>query len=329
MKKQLWGIFCVTLSASCTAINQKDAYLDNLAAKIPVTVFSENFESGLSQWSQLSGTWTTGTPAPNGVALISPTSALAATFSITTVNNIDLSQSANCELQYDARYSLSASAGVLAQVLYAGSVVGELKNTSGTSAISSATQFVTYKTTLTTGITGKLTILTAVAAGTAADVRIDNILVTCNNPPSTPYLLLSENFDSGSSANWILNSPWALHGGAGVAGSAAITMTISSQNTTFAASYVPNINLQGRSECVVSYFYNLAGSSTIDYITLYVNGIAVRSDFGLIPSLTVSQLLTAFEGRATNSLYFACVQPPAVAHGTTCTIDNVMVKCQQ
>ncbi|MBS0618704.1 MAG: hypothetical protein JSR44_10985 [Spirochaetes bacterium] len=328
MKKQLWGIFCVTLSASCTAINQKDAYLDNLAAKIPVTVFSENFESGLSQWSQLSGTWTTGTPAPNGVALISPTSALAATFSITTVNNIDLSQSANCELQYDARYSLSASAGVLAQVLYAGSVVGELKNTSGTSAISSATQFVTYKTTLTTGITGKLTILTAVAAGTAADVRIDNILVTCNNPLTAAYSSVLDNFENGA-ANWSLASGWALTAGAGVAGSTAAKVANSSPNTAATATYLPNINLQGRSGCVLSYFYNLAGSGYPTYnVTLYINALAVRADYASVPSLTVSQYLTAFEGQSANTLYIGCMQTgnPSVA---ICAIDNLTLNCQQ
>jgi len=328
MKRKCSGVFLVALLTSCTAINQKDAYLDSLAAKIPVTVFSENFENGLGQWNQLSGTWTTGAPAPSGVALISPTSAVAATFNIATVNDIDLSQSANCELKYDARYNLNANAGVLAQVLYAGSVVGELKNTSGTSIISSSTQFITYKATLTSGVTGKLTILTAVAAGTTADVRIDNISVTCNNPLGAAYASLLDNFENGA-AQWSFTAGWALAAGAGVAGSTAAKVSNSANNSVALATYLPNINLQERSGCVLSYYYNLAGSGYTTYnLALYINGLTVRSDYASVTSLNVSQYLTAFEGRSTNSLYFGCVQTgnPSVA---VCAIDNLNLNCQQ
>ena len=64
-------LLLVPLFASCTAINQQNAFLDSLPRPSNV-VFSEDFENGLANWSQLAGTWTTGAPGANGVALISP-----------------------------------------------------------------------------------------------------------------------------------------------------------------------------------------------------------------------------------------------------------------
>lgn len=343
MKKIVWtsikaGGFCrgalIVLALfwlnflGCTAISQENNFLNGLPVpRTIVTVFSENFDNGLGAWSQLAGTWTTGAPAPNGSALISPTSASAATFSIATLNNIDLTNYSGCRLQYDVRYNFSAASGVYGQVLFAGSVVGEFKNTAGTAAISSSMQFLTRTVQLPSGIAGKLTIVTAVATTTTADVRFDNISVTCNNTFPATYAQLLDNFESGG-ANWSFDV-WTISAGAGVGGSAAAKADFNYAGATHSASYIPNINLQGHSGCTLSYYYNLAYSyASNNNLFLAINGLNIRTDVATTPSLVVSQNLAAFEGNATNALYFGCNQPSNNGHAV-CIIDNLNLNCQQ
>jgi len=107
---------------ACTAINQKDAFLDSLPRPSNI-VFSDDFENGLGQWSQLAGTWAAGSPGANGSALISPTGTSASPYTISTASNIDLTNRSNCRLQYDVRYSFSANPGIgsgaFGQILFA------------------------------------------------------------------------------------------------------------------------------------------------------------------------------------------------------------------
>ena len=71
-------LLLVPLFASCTAINQQDAFLDSLPRPVDNVVFKDDFDNGLGKWIQTSGTWTTSTPAMSGLALQSPSSATAA-----------------------------------------------------------------------------------------------------------------------------------------------------------------------------------------------------------------------------------------------------------
>lgn len=324
----------LVLFASCTALSQKDAYLDSLPRAVPPVVpvvsnvvFTEDFENGLGNWNQINGSWTTGTPAANGVSLVSPASASPATFNLTTVNDIDLRSRSNCELKYDASFNLSGAAGVFAQVLYAGSVVGEFKNTTSSGAISSSTQFLTRRVILNAGTSGKLTILTGVATSTTADLKIDNISVTCANSFSWTASIVTESFESGGS-NWALGA-WAITAGVGQGGSSAANrLCVNTCSAT--ASYVSSINLQGRSGCSLSYFYDLTGSSggAQDCLTVYLNGLHHRTHCSNSTlTAVISQYVTAFEGISSNTLSFTC--SASTGNQANCTIDNVSVNCQQ
>lgn len=332
MMRTALQILSFSFFASCTAINQQNAFLDSLPRPNNI-VFSEDFESGLGNWSQLAGTWTTGAPGANGVALISPTGTSGSPYTISTASNIDLTNRSNCRLQYDVRYSFSANpglgSGAFGQILFAGNLVGEFKNIWGASAVSSSGQFLTRTAQLTAGTSGKLTIIVFVPTSTTADVRIDNVSVSCNNANSVPYSLILDNFENGT-GNWTLNSNWALYGGIGVGGSSAIKATNNAANNPMIATYQPNINLQGRIGCTLSYYYSQVGSSqTGNSIDLYFNGVCIRRDLASVASANVTQFLTVFEGSSTNSMYFACNIPANNGQTAPCTIDNLILNCQQ
>lgn len=317
---------------ACTAINQKDAFLDSLPRPSNI-VFSDDFENGLGQWSQLAGTWAAGSPGANGSALISPTGTSASPYTISTASNIDLTNRSNCRLQYDVRYSFSANPGIgsgaFGQILFAGNLIGEFKNIWGASALSSSGQFVTRSALLTAGISGKLTIIVSVPTSTTADVRIDNVSVSCQNAASAAYSVVLDNFESGV-GNWTLNTNWALTAGVGVGGSNAIKATNTFANSPMIATYQPNINLQGRIGCTLNYYYSQVGSSQLaNSIDLYFGGQNIRRDLASVASSNVSQFLTVFEGNSNNSLYFACNIPANNGQSAPCTIDNVVLNCQQ
>lgn len=327
MQRAIQCVLATVLLSSCTAINQKDAFLDAFPAPNNI-IFSDDFETGLAKWNQISGSWATGTPAVSGAALISPTSASPATFNLTTVKDIDLTARNNCELKYDASHNLSAAAGVYAQVLFAGGIVAEFKNTTGTGGISSSTQFLTRRAILPAGTIGKLTILTAVATSTTADLKIDNISVTCAKTFSDSVNIATEIFETGNS-NWTLGGTWAVTAGVGQAGSAGARVAcVNSCSAT--ASYQPNINLQGRSGCVLSYFYDLNGSqlSAADCLTVFWNATHYRVHCANSTlSAVISQRVTAFEGLSSNQFSFTCSS--GTGNNATCAIDNVLVTCQQ
>lgn len=327
------GIFSlVALLASCTALIQKDAFLDGLPRPNNV-VFSENFETGLSNWSQLAGTWTTGAPGTSGAALISPAGTSGSPYTISTASNIDLTNRSNCRLQYEVRYSFSAnpgiSSGAFGQILFAGNLLGEFKNTWGATGLSSSGQFLIRTAHLPAGTSGKLTIIVSVPASTTADVRFDDISVTCNNASADAYSVVLDNFESGT-GNWTLNTNWALTAAVGVGGSNAIKATNTVANSPMIATYQPNINLQGRMGCKLSYYYSQVGSSQAgNSIDVYFNGQNIRRDLASVASLNVTQFLTVFEGSSANSLYFACNIPANNGQTAPCTIDNVILNCQQ
>lgn len=325
----------IAFLTACTAMEQKDAFLDGLPRVAPASnvVFTEGFESGLGNWTQLAGTWTAGAPGANGVALISPGGTSASPYTISTASNIDLTNRSNCRLQYDVRYSFSANPGIgsgaSGQILFAGNIVGEFKNTWGASASSSSGQFLTRTAQLTAGTSGKLTIIVSVPASTTADVRVDNISVTCNNASAGAYSVVLDNFESGT-ANWTLNNNWALAAAAGVGGSNAIRATNTVANNPMIATYQPNINLLGRIGCKLSYYYSQVGSSqAANSIDLYFNGLCIRRDLASTASANVTQFLTVFEGNSTNSIYFACNIPTQNGQSAPCTIDNIILNCQQ
>ncbi|MFO1470446.1 MAG: hypothetical protein U1F27_05335 [Turneriella sp.] len=332
MIRAILQLFTLALFVSCTAINQQNAYLDSLPRPSNV-VFSEDFENGLANWSQLAGTWTTGAPGANGVALISPTGTSASAYTISTANNIDLTNRSNCRLQYDVRYSFSANPGIgsgaYGQILFAGNLIGEFKNIWGSSSLSSSGQFLTRTVQLSAGTSGKLTIIIFVPTSTTADVRIDNVSVSCNYPSTAAYSVVLDNFEGGT-ANWTLNANWTLTAAVGVGGSNAIKATNTAANSPMIATYQPNINLQGRMGCTLSYYYSQVGSSqTANSIDLYFGGQNVRKDLASVASANVTQFLTVFEGSPTNSMYFACNIPANNGQTAPCTIDNIILNCQQ
>jgi hypothetical protein len=319
--------------ASCTALNQKDTFLDDLSAGRQIIMFADDFENGLGQWSQVSGSWTTGTPAINGAALISPTGTSATPYNLTTINDIDLRGRANCELKYDVRFDLSATSGVAAQILYAGDIVGDFKQTSGTAAMSSASQFLTRKAILTAGINGKLTILIQVPSGTG-DLRVDNVSVTCNNAPPTSVTLAYENM--GSTANWVLQSAWAASASGGYLGTASIQLPFSAYSGTGVsggtqnASFQPALGFANRFACQLSYYYSIQANNAANCMLLEINGSNIWTLCNVTQTGNISRYLTAFEGTSANTLQFRCRDSdPGNAVSIGCTIDELKVTCQQ
>jgi len=334
-----WGVRCLALVlfASCTAINQKDAYLDSLPRVTPPVsnvVFTDDFENGLGQWTQVSGNWTTGAPAINGIALTSPGGTTATPYNLTTTNDIDLRGRSNCELKYDVRFDLSATSGVGAQILYAGNVVGEFKNTSGTAAISSSSQFLARRVPLTAETTGKLTVLIQIPSGTA-DLRIDNIRVTCANPPPTNLDVLYENF-VGSAASWSLQTPWAWTSSGGASSSPAIlfptgTTTGSGNSGNWVATFSPAVNLASRYGCRLAFYYAATVTSSQNCLYLEFNTNRIWSVCNVTSAVgNVSIPLTPFEGVATNTLAFRCFDGNSSGGaGVNCLIDEIRLICQQ
>lgn len=326
-------LLLVPLFASCTAINQQDAFLDSLPRVVNNVLFSDDFETGLGQWSQVSGSWTTGTPAINGIALTSPGGTSGTPYNLTTTNEIDLRGRSNCELKYDIRFDLSATSGVGAQILYAGNVVGELKNTSGTAAVSSSSQFLTRKVALTAGTTGKLTILIQVPSGTA-DLRVDNVSVTCNNAPSTSVTIADENMDSA--ANWVLQSAWAWSASGGYLGSASIQLPFSAYSGTGVtggtrnASFQPALDFANRFACKLDFYYSIQATNVSNCLFLEINGSNIWTLCNVTQTGNISRYLTAFEGTSANTLQFRCRDnDPGNGVSIACTIDQLRLTCQQ
>lgn len=333
MKRAAKYILATVLLASCTAINQKDAFLDSLPRPSNI-VFSDDFESGLSQWNQLSGAWTTTTPAANGLALKSPTAATATTFNIVTVSNIDLTGKSGCVLEYDANFNIGALSNVSAKILFGAITVASFKESSGLSSVTSSGQFLSRRFQLPNNSSEKLTIQTSVTNTTtgAADLYIDNLRITCGKTTGPTVTLVSEDFEGGTT-NWLLQTPWTATAAAGAENSIAMKTPVMSDNIDHVASYTPNINLQGHSGCKMSYFYTQTLAGDVHGATCYIfewNAARVDNRCNAGSTSGTSEFyLTAYEGLPTNSFLFRCRDSNDGTTTITCAMDNVTVSCQQ
>lgn len=324
----------VLFPISCTMIDQKDAFLDQLTANKPFVVFSDNFENGLSQWNQASGSWTTSTPGMGGLALQRPSSATAITFNITTAKMIDLTGKTSCVLEYDSRYLFKGVSGVSANVLFGTTVIHTFKDTSGESDISSGSNFVRRKAVLPDNGMGRISFVSSVIDNTTgyADWFVDNVTVTCNSAASTAVTVLEESFDT-SAANWSLQNLWAWNATGGVGGAPGLVTNGGGGNAyqgTSIATYVPSIDLSRRYGCQLQLFYNHANSVAQNCLTLDWNSIRIWTQCGSGTAGTLKLFLTPNDDTATNTMQFRCIDANGALGGNnTCTVDQLKLICQQ
>lgn len=319
---------------SCTAMNQLDGFLDQLAANRPFVVFSDDFENGLGQWNQTSGTWTTSTPAMSGQALQSPSSATSATFNITSTAMIDLTGKSRCVLEYDTRFLLKGVSGVSANVMFGTTVIQTFKDTSALSDISSGSNFVHRKALLPDNSSGRLSFVSSVIDNTTgyADWRIDNLTVTCNSAASTTMTIMEENFDS-SAANWSLQNLWAWNATAGVGGAGGLITNGGGGNAyqgTSIATYVPAIGLSRSFGCQLQFFYNHSNSAAQNCLALDWNGIRIWAQCGSGTAGTQKLYLTPSDDTSVNTLQYRCIDANGALGGNnTCYVDQLKLTCQQ
>lgn len=327
------------LFASCTAINQKDAYLDALprvAAPVSNVIFTDDFENGLGQWSQTSGVWTvSNSGGVSGNYVQSGTSLTPAIFTLATANNLNLTGRTNCVLEYDARFLIKGVSNVSASVLFDTTTIGNFKDTSGLNDITSSAAFVHRRALLPDNGFGRLSFVTNVTNDTTgyADLRIDNVSVTCNNAASTTVTVAYDNLDS-SAANWSLQSPWAWTAGVGYGGSAALQMPFgitggSGNSGSWLATFLPTLNLTNRFGCRLEFYYSMSASSP-NCLYTELNGSKIWSLCGTSSAGNISTYLTAFDGVSSNTLAYRCVDASASGGaGITCLVDEVKLTCQQ
>ncbi len=330
------SLVSLLLFASCTAIDQKDAYLDALPRVVDNVVFRDDFENGLGGWSQTSGVWTvSNSGGVSGNYLQSGTSASAATFNIATVNNLNLTGRTNCVLEYDARFLIKGVSGVSATVLFDTTTVGTFKDTSGLNDITSSAAFVHRKALLPDNGYGRLSFVTNVTNDTTgfADLRIDNVSVTCNNAPSTAVTVAYENLDS-SAANWSLQSPWARTAGVGYGGSAGLQLPVgttggSGNGGNWLATFLPIVNLTNRFGCRLEFYYSVSAAGN-NCLYLEMNGSKIWTLCGASSVGNISTSLTAFEGVSSNSIAYRCLDANVSGGGSvTCLVDEFRLTCQQ
>lgn len=334
MRRPNLSLIFLTLIPACTALNQKDAFLDAETAKRPAILFSDDFENGLGKWTQSAGTWTTAAAGVTGVALLSPTSLGAANFSIGTVDSLDLIGKSNCLLEYDIRFLIKGVSGASATVLFNSTVIGNFKDTSGLTDMTSAGSFVHRRALLPNNGVGRVFFATSVTNATTgyADLRIDNVVVSCNNAPSTNLTVVDDNLNS-SAANWTLTGPywlWVASGGSG--DSAAIRFsTASTQAGNLLATYVPTLNLTNRHSCILSFYYVETTNHAPNCLSAEWNGSQVWSLCGAAAAAgNITTYLTAFEGISTNTLAFRCNDTSGTnPQNINCLIDEVKLTCQE
>lgn len=321
------NILVLVILTSCMAINQKDAFLDSLPRPNNI-VFSDDFENGLGKWNQVAGTWTTGAPGSSGSSLRSPSSATATTFTITTLNTIDLSNKSACVLSYEMSYNLTGAAGVSAQLQFAGQTIASWKESTGLNAASSSSQYINYKVQLLATV-GKLALITTLGTGTTADMRLDNVRISCGETFGPSVTVVSEDFESGS-ANWVLGAFWGVNAGVGQAGSTGLRFNCVNCDSTTYATYTPTFSLFNRSGCRLRYYLDMTGNnnSLQNSLTLMLNGSVYVVHTVVGSSVTGDYALTAFEGQAGNQFGFRGVEGPSVTNNVS-IIDNLTVTCQQ
>jgi len=314
-------------------MNQLDSFLDSLPRPSNI-VFTEDFESGLGRWNTGGNSWTTVTPAANGLALRSPTSTTAAAFNLITNARIDLTGKSGCLLEYETRFNIGGVLNTSARILFGTVTVAALKESSGQSTVTSSGQFLTRRFRLPDNASEKLTIQTAVTNNTTgiADLYIDNMMITCANTVGPAVTVTNENFE-GSLTSWSFQTPWAAGAGFGEGGSNAPRTGVISDNADHVASFTTNIDLQGRSGCTLRFFHSKnitgdAGGATCFRVLWNTVPVSTRCSVGLTSS-TIEFYLTAYEGLPANSLSFSCRDSNDGTTTINCTVDNVVVSCQQ
>jgi hypothetical protein len=317
------------------AIDQKDAFLDAETAKRPLILFADDFENGLGQWNQTSGSWITSAPGSGGLALQSPSSATAMAFTIATAASIDLSGKTACILEYDTQFLLKGVAGVSANILFGSTVVGTFKDTSGTSDISSATNFVHRKAILPVNGNGRISFVSSVTNNTTgyADWRLDNVIVKCNSSVGTTVTIVDENLDV-SAANWTLVAPWAWGATAGATATGGIFTNLSGYGNAYmgnvTATYNPSISLTNRYNCLLEYYFVSSNTASGNCMSLEWNAGKIWVLCGAGTTGTKKIFLTAAEDTALNTLNFRCQDTDGSLGGNiVCTIDQMKLTCQQ
>ena len=339
MRRRNLYLLLFTLVPACTALNQKDAFLDavpRVAAPVSNVIFTDDFENGLGQWSQTSGSWNVSSASGvSGNYVQTGTSATPATFSIATVNNLNLTGRTNCLLEYDVRFLIKGVSGVSASVMFDTTTVGTFKDTSGLNDITSSTAFVHRKAPLPNNGYGRLSFVTTVTNDTTgfADLRIDNVSVTCNNSASATVIVVDENLNS-SAASWSLQSPWAWTAGVGYGGTAALYSPVgttggSGNGGNWLATFLPTINLTNRFGCRLDFYHSLAAAGN-NCLYLEMNGSKIWALCGASSAGNISTYLTAFEGVSSNTLAYRCLDANVSGGGSiTCLVDEIKLTCQQ
>lgn len=328
-------ILSLALFASCTAINQKDAFLDSLPRPVDNLLFSDDFENGLAKWNQINGSWTTTTIAANGLALVSPTGASATTFSLSTLNTIDLSGRTGCFLEYDAAFLLGSSAGTGAQILFGTTTVADFKQPAATTTMTSSGIYRRLRVGLASNSNGRLTIQTTILNGTAAgsaDLKLDNLRITCGNATNAAVAIVDETFEA-SAANWTTSGTgtFSRTSGQGVGASYAMYFAQADNDGYKYATYVPSVDLSNRQGCQISYYYKVMLNTASSYMELLWNSNRVTyydGGGGTSQAGTARFPLTAFEGTSGNTLAFRC-SDSCCGGQIGCTIDNVQLICEK
>jgi hypothetical protein len=333
MKYARLPLVSLALFASCTAINQQNAFLDALPRPVDNLVFSDNFENGLGQWNQVSGTWSTGTPASIGRALIAPSSASATTFSINTVSAINLTGRSRCIMEYEVSFQIGATAGTSAKILYGNLILADFKQLRATTTISSGGTFGKRRIRLPDNSSEKLILQTTVIDGTAAGsatLYLDNVSITCNLTVSDPVTIANEDFET-SSTNWTTTAIWTRTAGQGFGGSWAMHHALTNSDTTNTMTYMPTINLSGRQGCKLSYYYKFSSVGGTSAEVRWNNNrfTTYLSTDGANQAGSLQYLLTAFEGVSNNQLAFWCSDLVGGGNSVGCTIDNVLIACEE
>lgn len=337
--RTLVQILLLTLLASCTALTQKDSYIDALPrAAAPVApvnnvVFADDFENGLGQWSPTSGSWAVSNSGGiSGNYLQSPSSTSAISFNISTLNNLNLVGRTNCILEYDARFLIKGVSGASATVLFDTTIVGNFKDTSGLTDITSSSAFVHRKALLPNNGYGRLSFYTTVINDTTgyADLRIDNVAVTCASSASTSVTVAYDDLNSAAS-NWTLQGPWAWSGSVGYLSSGAIQfITTFTGSGNSLATYAGPLDLTNRYSCKLSFYYSEVSSAGNCFYAEW-NGIQIWSLCSASSASGIfSTYLTPFEGISSNTFAYRCQDVSTVnTINIACTVDEVKLTCQQ
>jgi len=292
-------------------------------------VYTEDFENGLTNWNQVAGTWTTGTPAVAGKALLSPAYAAFATYTITALNKIDLTGKSGCAIDYDVRYTLGNYGNLTGEVRWGSQIIARFRPLGYNGVIDSANAFVSRKYWLPDNSAEYLSFkITHGNNGNGAAMYIDNVRVSCFNAAPSSTTVVLEDFAGGTS-NWTLQSPIASTAGQGSSASDAIGATLVDTSATSTATYNPAINLVGKNGCTLRYFYNITNTSGQAANCLAVNWNDTQIESRCSTSSGYSLLyLSPYERTSGHSLKFTMTETGAAATTVSLYVDDISITCQ-